>query len=113
MKIGIISNLNKFDAAFFGIHPKQVDLMDPQGRLAIEIAYEAVLDAGIHPQALRNTKCGVFLASCFSEAEKNFMFDNLGEGGLALPGYVHEENEDAVLKTVFVYQFNLLFKYIY
>lgn len=60
--------------------------MDPQGRIAIEVAYEAILDAGIHPQSLRNTKTGVFVAACFSEAEKNFMFGNLGDGGLALPG---------------------------
>lgn len=78
--------MNKFDASFFGIHSKQVNLMDPQGRHAIECAYEAILDAGIHPQSMRNTKTGVFVAACFSEAEKNFMFDNVGESGLALPG---------------------------
>lgn len=83
---GVIKNLNKFDAQFFGIHGKQINIMDPQGRIAIEVAFEAIMDAGIHPQAIRNSKTGVFVASCFSEAEMNFMFDNLQEGGMALPG---------------------------
>lgn len=83
---GVINNLSKFDASFFGIHSKQANLMDPQGRLVIEVAYEAIMDAGIHPQYLRNSKTGVFVAVCFSEAEKNVMFDNLGESGMALAG---------------------------
>lgn len=83
---GVINNLRKFDASFFGIHSKQCNAMDPQGRHVIECAYEAIMDAGIHPQSLRNTRTGVFLAVCFSEAEKNFMFDNLTESGLALAG---------------------------
>lgn len=63
--------------------------MDPQGRQIIEAAYEAVLDAGLHPQSLRDTKTGVFVAVCFSEAEKNLLFDNMNASGHALSGYVH------------------------
>lgn len=50
---GILNSISKFDAAFFGIHSKQANLMDPQGRGILEAAYEAVLDAGIHPQSIR------------------------------------------------------------
>lgn len=57
---GIINNLNKFDASFFGIQSRAAALIDPQARIAMECAYEAILDAGIHPQALRNTKTGAF-----------------------------------------------------
>lgn len=63
--------------------------MDPQGRLLLECAYEAIMDAGIHPQSLRNTKTGVFLAVSFSEAEKSLGYDNLTKNGMALSGYVH------------------------
>lgn len=83
---GIINNLNKFDASFFGIHSKQANAMDPQGRQIIECAYEAIIDAGIHPQTLRGSKTGVFVAVCFSEAEKNLLFDNLHSSGFALSG---------------------------
>lgn len=60
--------------------------MDPQGRQIIEAAYEAILDAGLHPKSLRDTKTGVFVAVCFSEAEKNILFDNARSSGFALAG---------------------------
>lgn len=83
---GIVNGVSKFDANFFGIHAKQANAMDPQGRQIVEAAYEAVLDAGIHPQELRDTKTGVFVAVCFSEAEKNLLFDNMHSSGFALSG---------------------------
>lgn len=85
---GVIKNLQKFDGSFFGIHSKQCNAMDPQGRLVLECAYEAIMDAGIHPQSLRNTRTGVFHAVCFSEAEKCLLSDNITKNGLAMSGYV-------------------------
>ena len=43
---GNISDINRFDAQFFGIHGKQVNAMDPQIRILLEKTYEAVLDSG-------------------------------------------------------------------
>lgn len=43
---GKINELNKFDASFFAINPKQVNMMDPQLRILLEVVYEAILDAG-------------------------------------------------------------------
>ncbi|XP_031637736.1 fatty acid synthase-like, partial [Contarinia nasturtii] len=84
---GVLNDISKFDAAFFGIHSKQANNMDPQGRALIETAYEAILDAGIHPQSLRETRTGVFVANCFSEAEKNMVIDTVGiDGSMALAG---------------------------
>lgn len=83
---GTVNGLAKFDAAFFGIHAKQANNMDPQGRQVIEAAYEAILDSGVHPQSLRDTKTGVFVGVCFSEAEKNLLFDNAYASGFALSG---------------------------
>ena len=42
-----LKNLNKFDAEFFGIHSKSAETLDPQLRHLLEVAYEAVVDAGI------------------------------------------------------------------
>lgn len=83
---GVINNLTKFDAQFFGIHGKQAHAMDPQGRQLIETAYEAILDAGIHPNTLRDTKTGVFVAVCFSETEKLVFFDTVRNDGWGLAG---------------------------
>lgn len=43
---GKLKDINHFDAAFFGVHPKQANTMDPQLRLMLEIAYEAIVDGG-------------------------------------------------------------------
>lgn len=57
-----------------------------QGRGLIEVAYEAILDAGVHPQSIRGTKTGVFVAVCFSEAEKTLNYDPTTSSGFALSG---------------------------
>jgi len=47
---GIIRDVDQFDAAFFGIHPKLAELMDPQQRVFLEIAWEALEQSGHVPQ---------------------------------------------------------------
>ena len=44
--IGILDSLDKFDNSFFNIVPRQADCIDPQIRLLIEVAFEALIDAG-------------------------------------------------------------------
>ena len=43
---GKLKDLSKFDAAFFGVSPRQADVMDPQLRLLLETSYECIVDAG-------------------------------------------------------------------
>ncbi|MDI1323386.1 MAG: aminotransferase class III-fold pyridoxal phosphate-dependent enzyme [Algoriphagus sp.] len=43
---GIIDEVEKFDAEFFGMNPKLAAVMDPQQRLFLEISYEALEKAG-------------------------------------------------------------------
>lgn len=46
---GIIDNTDGFDAAFFGITPKDAEILDPQQRVFLECAWHALEDAGIDP----------------------------------------------------------------
>ncbi|XP_077868685.1 fatty acid synthase-like [Saccoglossus kowalevskii] len=66
-KNGNIKDLSRFDATFFGVHPKQANTMDPQLRIFMELTYEAIVDAGIDPQILRGTNTGVFVGATGSE----------------------------------------------
>ena len=43
---GIIEDEDKFDAQFFGINPRLAEVMDPQQRVFLEIAWAAFEDAG-------------------------------------------------------------------
>ncbi|XDA81106.1 hypothetical protein R6Z07F_011082 [Ovis aries] len=65
---GKLKDLSRFDASFFGVHPKQAHNMDPQLRLLLEVTYEAIVDAGINPASIRGTNTGVWVGVSGSEA---------------------------------------------
>jgi acyl transferase domain-containing protein len=46
---GILPEVDKFDAPFFGIYPKEAELMDPQHRFFLECAWESLESAGYDP----------------------------------------------------------------
>ncbi|KAG7507376.1 fatty acid synthase [Solea senegalensis] len=72
---GKLKDISHFDAAFFGVHPKQANTMDPQLRLMLEIAYEAIVDGGLNPASLRGSKTGVYIGVSGSEAGEAFSRD--------------------------------------
>jgi acyl transferase domain-containing protein/SAM-dependent methyltransferase/acyl carrier protein len=59
---GFIADPSSFDADFFGISPREAATIDPQHRLALEVAWEALENAGCNPAGLAQSDSGVFLA---------------------------------------------------
>lgn len=64
---GFIPTVTGFDAAFFGLSPREARLMDPQQRLMLEVVWEALERAGIDPDTLRGRPVGVFAGVSPSE----------------------------------------------
>ena len=58
---GFVDNVAMFDAAFWGISPREAVRMDPQQRWLLEVAWEAIEDAGRAPSRLRGHRIGVFI----------------------------------------------------
>ncbi len=56
-----LDNVKEFDADFFDVTPKEAALMDPQQRIVLELAWEALEHAGLPPRTLAGTDTGVFM----------------------------------------------------
>src|SRR5206468_7996465 len=46
---GVLAGADRFDAGFFGFTPREAEVMDPQHRVFLECAWEALEDAGCDP----------------------------------------------------------------
>lgn len=60
-RAGFIDDAVGFDAPFFGLSRREVNLMDPQHRLLLETAWRALEHAGTAPMSLANSNTGVFM----------------------------------------------------
>ncbi len=58
---GFIEGIAEFDPQFFGISPREAPYVDPQHRLLLETAWEAIEDAGLILDFDRGTDLGVFV----------------------------------------------------
>lgn len=64
---GFLDAVDLFDAGFFKTSPREAAQMDPQQRLALELAWEAFEDAAIRPSRLQGRRVGVFLGAMWSD----------------------------------------------
>ncbi|MFF8732602.1 SDR family NAD(P)-dependent oxidoreductase [Streptomyces sp. NPDC015171] len=62
-----LSDAAEFDAAFFGMSPREALATDAQQRLLLETTWEAIERAGIDPVSLRGSQTGVFAGVMYND----------------------------------------------
>ncbi|MGA3092601.1 MAG: SDR family NAD(P)-dependent oxidoreductase, partial [Terriglobales bacterium] len=67
---GFIDDVDKFDSLFFNISPREAEMLDPQERHFLEVAWEAIEDAGYYPDILAqedgSRNIGVFVGAVWA-----------------------------------------------
>ncbi|MBO0913297.1 type I polyketide synthase [Streptomyces laculatispora] len=64
---GYLSDVSGFDADFFGVSGREADVLDPQHRLLLEVAWEALEHAGLPPDQLAGSPTGVFAGLSYND----------------------------------------------
>ncbi|OBF11853.1 type I polyketide synthase [Mycobacterium sp. ACS4331] len=70
-----LDDLAGFDAEFFGVSPREAELMDPQQRLAVEVSWEALEHAGVPPRSLGGSDTAVLMGVNSDDYGKLLMED--------------------------------------
>ena len=64
---GFVDGIDRFDTAFFSISPREAHHIDPQQRILLELAWEALEDARIPPARLEGRPVGVYMGIFLDE----------------------------------------------
>ncbi|MBV5315353.1 MAG: acyltransferase domain-containing protein [Prolixibacteraceae bacterium] len=109
---GIVDDIDKFDADFFGYTPMDARTMDPQHRVWLETAWNALENAGCDPNRYKGS-IGVFAGSLYN----TYLLNHVIRDQEALEKYLHLyeadsfqvmiNNDSSFLATKTAYKLNL------
>src|SRR6476661_709088 len=88
---GFIDAIDQFDPQFFGISPREAPYVDPQHRLLLETAWEAIEDAGLVLDFERGADLGVFVGISHNDYQgiQSTSFDHFSIGPHTPTGSAH------------------------
>ncbi|MGK3959521.1 SDR family NAD(P)-dependent oxidoreductase [Sorangium sp. So ce118] len=102
----VLDEVEWFDAAFFGMTPREAEILDPQHRFFLECAWEALEHAGYNPEAFKGT-IGVYAGA---SGHDTYFLSNLypnHELRKAMDYQVYVANDKDFLPTRTSYKLNL------
>jgi phthiocerol/phenolphthiocerol synthesis type-I polyketide synthase E len=103
---GVLEGAELFDAAFFGFNPREAEITDPQQRIFLEAAWEALERAGYDPQKYEGA-IGVYAGASVNSyllinlASNQDLIESIG----LLQTFIHNRNDH--LSTQTSYKLNL------
>ena len=72
---GLINDVWGFDAAAFGMSPREAEQVDPQQRQLLEVTHDALAHSGIRPSALMGSGTGVYVGASSVDYGARFFAD--------------------------------------
>ncbi|WAL99213.1 type I polyketide synthase [Streptomyces sp. Je 1-369] len=99
---GFLPDAGDFDAAFFGINPREALAMDPQQRLLLEASWEVFERAGIDPTTLKGSLTGTYVGLMNHDYAKSFP-----EADAQLEGYAYLASTGSMVSGRVAYTFGL------
>lgn len=99
---GLIDDVDCFDSLFFNISPMEAELMDPQQRLFLECAWNAIEDSGYAPSDLSGIDCGVFVGAGRGDYQSK-----LKEKAIGFESFSFIGNAPSILAARIAYVLNL------
>ncbi len=89
---GFMREVDKFDPLFWGISPREAEMMDPQQRIFLETVWHAIEDSGHRVSELAGTRTGLFVGA----ATRDYI-DLMGALDVVLDGYSASGTSHAIL----------------
>jgi myxalamid-type polyketide synthase MxaE and MxaD len=97
-----LEEVQGFDWRFFGVSPREACSIDPQHRVLLEVAWEALEDAGMPASRVSGCRAGVFVGAMFND------YGRVRGGDLTLiDGYTSQNNTFAYAANRISYFFDL------
>lgn len=96
-----LHDVDRFDPIHFGISPAEAELLDPQHRLLLEVAWETVENAGYRKSTLHNRRVGVFVG-----VEKQDYKELINKSCFELDPHTNAGNTHSMLANRISYFFN-------